>query len=146
MSWYQKDKTNLNINEARGSEWQWYQLGHMQVCNSLQTDNHASTPPLSLLQAGCPSCHPTNSVKALKANAHINDKQLITVQGERKMREKCAPSQCVRQPSQQVPGDCQQMNWQHDTAGSTRHRTSDQCQRQQGTVYAILASHKDVGC
>jgi len=33
-----------------------------------QTDNHASTPPLSFLQAGCPSCRPTNSVKALKAN------------------------------------------------------------------------------
>ena len=32
---------------------------------SLQTDNHASIPPLSFLQARCPSCHPTNSVKAL---------------------------------------------------------------------------------
>jgi len=32
-----------------------------------QTDNHTSTPPLSFLQAGCPSCRPTNSVKALKA-------------------------------------------------------------------------------
>ena len=40
----------------------------MQVCTSLKTDNHASTPPLSFLQAGCPSCRPTNSVKALKAN------------------------------------------------------------------------------
>jgi len=39
----------------------------MQVCTSLQTDNHASTPPLGFLQAGCPSCRPTNSVKALKA-------------------------------------------------------------------------------
>jgi len=39
----------------------------MQVCTSLQTDNHAGTPPLSFLQAGCPSCRPTNSVKALKA-------------------------------------------------------------------------------
>ena len=39
----------------------------MQVCISLKTDNHASTPPLSFLQAGCPSCRPTNSVKALKA-------------------------------------------------------------------------------
>jgi len=28
---------------------------------------HAGTPPLSFLQAGCPSCRPTNSVKALKA-------------------------------------------------------------------------------
>jgi len=40
----------------------------MQNCTSLQTDNHASIPPLSFLQAGCPSCHPTNSIKVLKAN------------------------------------------------------------------------------
>jgi len=45
----------------------------MQVCTSLQTDNHASTPPLSFLQAGCPSCRPTNSVKALKAQAQTNN-------------------------------------------------------------------------
>ena len=65
---YQKGKTNLGFTEARDSEWQWHQLGHMQVCTSLQTDNHASTSPsLSFLQAGCPSCRPTNSVKALKA-------------------------------------------------------------------------------
>ena len=44
-------------------EWQWHQLSYMQVCTLLQTDNHASTPPLSFLQAGCPSCRPTNSVK-----------------------------------------------------------------------------------
>ena len=67
VSRYQKGKTNMDFSEARDSEWQWHQLGHMQVCTSLQTDNHASTPPLSFLQAGCPSCGPTNSVKALKA-------------------------------------------------------------------------------
>jgi len=39
----------------------------MQVCTALQTDYYASTPPLSFLQAGCPSCRPSNSVKALKA-------------------------------------------------------------------------------
>ena len=62
-----KVKTNLDITEARDSEWQWHQLGHMQVYTSLQADNHTRTPPLSFLQAGCSSCHPTNSVKALKA-------------------------------------------------------------------------------
>ena len=62
---YQKGETNLDFTEARDSEWQWHQLGHMQVCTSLQTDNHAIMPPLSFLQAGCPSCRPTNSVKAL---------------------------------------------------------------------------------
>jgi len=40
---------------------------YAKLCTSLQTDNHASIPPLSFLQAKCPSCHPTNSVKALKA-------------------------------------------------------------------------------
>jgi len=46
----------------------WASAGHMQVCTSLQTDNHASTTPLSFLQTGCPSCRSTNSVKALKAH------------------------------------------------------------------------------
>ena len=67
VSRYQKGKTNLDFTEARDSEWQRHQLRHIQVCTSLQADNHASTPPLSFLQAGCPSCRPTNSVKALKA-------------------------------------------------------------------------------
>jgi len=66
VSWFQKGTTNLDFTEARDSEWQWHQLGHMQVCTSLQTDNHAGTPPLSFLLAGCPSCCSTNSVKALK--------------------------------------------------------------------------------
>ena len=70
VSWYQKGKTNLDFTEARDSEWQWHQLGHIQVCTSLQADNHASTPLLRFLQAGCPSCRPTNSVKALKARQY----------------------------------------------------------------------------
>ena len=47
VSRYQKGKTNLDFTGARDSEWQWHQLGHMQVGTSLQTDNHASTPPFS---------------------------------------------------------------------------------------------------
>ena len=48
---------------------QWHQLDHMQIIRaSLQTDNHTMPVPHHsvFLQAGCPSCHPTNSVKALK--------------------------------------------------------------------------------
>ena len=77
VSRYQKGKTNLDFTEARDSEWQWHQLGCMQVCISLQTDNHASTPPLSLLQTGCPSCRPTNSVKALKKKEESVQKCLL---------------------------------------------------------------------
>ena len=47
-------KTNMDFTEARDNEWQWHQLGRMQVCTSLQTDNHASTPPLSFFTGWMP--------------------------------------------------------------------------------------------
>jgi len=62
VSQYQKGKTNLDFTEARGSEWQWHQLGRVQVCTSLQTDNHASTPPLSFYRPDAlPATQPTAS-------------------------------------------------------------------------------------
>jgi len=75
VSRYQKGKTNLDFTEARDSEWQWHPLDHMQVCTSLQTDNHAS-----FLQAGCPSGRPTNSVKALKAEKTVEAYQTERVE------------------------------------------------------------------
>jgi len=80
---YQKGQTNLDFTEARDSEWQWHQLGRMQVCTSLQTSNHASTSvtsPLSFLQAGYPSCCPTNSVNALKALISLFHKTEICIE------------------------------------------------------------------
>ena len=62
VSWYQKGKTNLDFTEATDSEWQWHQLGNMHVCNSLQTDNHASTPPLVFYRPDpLPAAQPTAS-------------------------------------------------------------------------------------
>ena len=61
VSRYQKGKTNLDFTEARDSEWQW---------NPLAPRSGQITTPAPhcsvFLQAGCPSCCPTNSVKALK--------------------------------------------------------------------------------
>jgi len=94
---YQKGKTNLDFTEARDSEWQWHQLDHMQVCISLQADNHASTPPLSFLQAGCPSCHPTNSVKALKAVSTEGSKVLNTMNTIIQMQRFCHNGSSMRQ-------------------------------------------------
>jgi len=51
VSRYQKGKNYLDFTEARDSEWQWHALGYMQTCTLLQSDNHASTPPLNFLQA-----------------------------------------------------------------------------------------------
>jgi len=80
-------KTNLDFTEAKDSEWQWHQLGHMQVCISLQTDNHASTPPLSFLQAGCSSCRLTNSVKSCEDMTI--DITVVTYPGDSTLRCGC---------------------------------------------------------
>ena len=62
VSRYQKGKTNLDFTGARDSEWQWHQLGHMQACTSLQTDNHANTPPLVFYRPDAlPAAQPTAS-------------------------------------------------------------------------------------
>ena len=62
VSRYQKCKTNLHFTEARDSEWHWHQLGRMQVCTSLQRDNHTGTSPLSFYRPGVlPATQPTAS-------------------------------------------------------------------------------------
>jgi len=58
VSRYQKGKTNLDFTGARDSERQWHQLGHMQVCTSLQTDNHTSTSLLKLFTGRMPFLPP----------------------------------------------------------------------------------------
>jgi len=64
VSRYQKGKTNPDFNEARDSEWQWNPLGHMQVCTSLQTDNHASTTPLNFYKLDTlPATQPCQSTE-----------------------------------------------------------------------------------
>ena len=56
----QKGKTNLDFTDARDSEW--HQPGHMQVCTSLQADNHASTPPVIFCRPDAPfAAQPTTS-------------------------------------------------------------------------------------
>jgi len=82
VSRYQTGKTNLDFTEARNSEWQWHQLGHMQLCTSLQTDNHASTPPLKFFTGRMlflppnqqrQSTEGTQCLKTVKSNMpHLN--------------------------------------------------------------------------
>jgi len=71
ISRYEKGKTNLDFTEARDSEWQWHQLFiSWAICKSVPCCRQITMPAPHhsvFLQAGCPSCHPTNSVKALKA-------------------------------------------------------------------------------
>jgi len=70
VSRYQQSKTKLHFTEARDSEWQWHQLGHMQVCTSLQTDYCTSTHHSSFFTGQMPflppnqQCQSTEGVKS----------------------------------------------------------------------------------
>jgi len=61
VSWYQKGKTNLDFTEARDSEWQWHQLGHMQVCTSLQTTTPTPQHSVFYRPDALPAAQPTAS-------------------------------------------------------------------------------------
>ena len=79
VSWYQKGKTNLDFTEARDSEWQWHQLGHMQVCILLQTDNHTSTPPLCFFYRpdALPAAQPTASKHWRQPTQTVNQLKVV---------------------------------------------------------------------
>jgi len=70
VSRHQKGKTNLGFTKARYSEWQWHQLGHMQVCTSLQTDNHASTPLLEFFTGRMPFLPPNQQRQSTEGKKH----------------------------------------------------------------------------
>jgi len=61
---YKKGKTNLDFTEAGDSEWQWHQLGHMQVCTSLQTDDHASTSTTQFFAGQMPFLPPNQQCQS----------------------------------------------------------------------------------
>ena len=71
VSRYQKGKTNLDFTEARDSKWQWHQLGNMQVCISLLTDNHASTPPLSFFAGRMPFLPPNHHRQSTEGKYNV---------------------------------------------------------------------------
>jgi len=64
VSRYQKGITNLDFTGARDSERQWYQLDHMQVCTSLQTDNHKSTSLLKFFTGRMPFLPPNQQCQS----------------------------------------------------------------------------------
>jgi len=71
VSQYQKGKTNLDFTGARDNEWQWHQLGHIQVCTSLQTDNHTSTPPLSFFTGQMPFLPPNQQRQSTEGMEYL---------------------------------------------------------------------------
>ena len=70
VSRYQKGKTNRDFTEARDSEWQWHQLGHMQVCTcSRQTTTPA--PHHSVFTGRMPFLPPNQQCQSTEGKIHI---------------------------------------------------------------------------
>jgi len=85
VSRYQKGKTYLDFTEARDSEWQWHQLGHMQLCTSLQIDNHASTSPLSFFTGRMPFLPPNQqrqSTEGTFSRQHLSNNDCLMYKKE----------------------------------------------------------------
>jgi len=77
VSRYQKGKTNLDFTKARDSEWQWNPLGHMQVCTSLQTDNHTSASPLSFFTGWMPFLPPNQQRQSTEGMCSASQPSII---------------------------------------------------------------------
>jgi len=66
----------FQANTRTSPFWILLELRMMEVVSGdnwrakLQLHCHHQQATPNILQAGCPSCHPTNSVKALKGNEH----------------------------------------------------------------------------
>jgi len=55
VSRHQKGKPFWILLEQEMMGWQWHQVDHMQIiCTSLETDNYASTSPLSFFTGRMP--------------------------------------------------------------------------------------------
>ena len=55
----------MELLSQSGDNWTTGAIGRAK----LQSNHHQQTNIQFFLQAGCPSCRPTNSVKALKGNS-----------------------------------------------------------------------------
>ena len=51
--------------------WKWWWQLEIKVVQSSSQIITTNIPTFSFLQAGCPSCRPTNSVNAMKGKIHI---------------------------------------------------------------------------
>ena len=74
---YQKGKPNLDFTEARDSEWQWHQLGHMQVCTRQIT---TPAPHHSVFTGRMPFLSPSQQRHSTEGNASsVSSRQVVCV-------------------------------------------------------------------
>ena len=111
VSQYQKGKTNLEFTEARDSEWQWHQLGHMQVCTSLHRQITTPAPHHSVFYrpGALPAAQPT-------ASKHWRHKALEVLK-----QFSCHLNTYMAQGVWKWRGQCQEVSWQMSPGGVLGH-------------------------
>jgi len=119
----QKGKTNLDFTEARDSEWQWHLLGRMQVCTSLQSGNHASTPPLSFFTGRMPFLPPNQQRLSTEGNLCNKSKTTLTrsqdTADHHSRRGPCTACTEVLEDSQGSPSSCSSPGCHRSTIATT---------------------------
>jgi len=78
VSQNQKGKTRKvkpisGFTGATDSEWQWRQLGNMQICTSPQTDNHNSISPLNFFTDRMPFLLPIQQRRSTEDTYVLTD-------------------------------------------------------------------------
>jgi len=101
VSRYKKGKTNVDFTEVRDSEWQWHQLGHIQVGTLLQTDNHATTSLLKFFTGRMPFLPPNQQRQStegmdytLSANLHTSGRHVKHVTNQQQRQAAAKPAAC----------------------------------------------------
>jgi len=75
---YQKGKTNLDFTEARGSEWQWHQLGHMQVCTPRSRQITTPAPHHSVFTGRMPFLSPNQQRQSTEGHTNSTNPTVIS--------------------------------------------------------------------
>ena len=143
MSWYEKGETNLDFTEARDSELQWHQLGHMQVCTSLQTHNHASIPPLSFFTGRMPFLPPNQQRQSTEGTNNKEETEQRSEEKENTIQRKAVIEQnTLKRTSINARQNCTPPS-SRKTSGVTSHRQPRQCRGAQGPPKTVKGAQSD---
>ena len=105
VSQHQKGKTNLDFTEARDSEWQWHQLGHMQVCTTLgKKPRQHPTTQFYYRPDALPAAQPTASKHRRQILSHVQQQQIQPFNGRLSRTTRVGRYQKKHSPAHTHPG------------------------------------------
>jgi len=135
-------RTNLDFTEARDSEWQWHQLGHMQICTSLQTDNHANIAHLSFyrLDASLPPNQQSQSTEGKSKPLNVSSSSMLTRSHPEMTYQKFLL--CISSQSQDICSHLRAVTDADDADNAGRHSTTARATYRQSASSTLPKRHQ----